>query len=299
MDKIKRFFSLLLPPCFGLLLAAGVASGYGFGGQMGHPDGAGRTAPELDAGGQRPGPALVTGTTYSYLPLVFRESFKPSYDMVDFLSGDRYLYEVQHSSGSQARHQTQVEDDVFYHTKGNELSAEWEELWYTQDFIYRGTDTSPGNGQYYTLRDDGLYGSAWSPRFWNVGDQFERNPHVTFYEKSDCSPDVSGHQQSWLLFEAFHSQYTFESGITLENVVQLAWLPEKGGDPIERYYYAHEYGLVGWWSNNQGMSYVSEVHAPGDRPDNTREEIPCLDRSAIPAPPLTDTLPYWPGQHRR
>ena len=67
----------------------------------------------------------------------------PAYDMVEFLTGDGRLYEVQHSSGSQARHQTQMEGVFFFHTKGNEISAEWEELWYDTSFIYRGTD-QPG-----------------------------------------------------------------------------------------------------------------------------------------------------------
>ncbi len=82
--------------------------------------------------------------------------------------------------------------------------------------------------------------------------------------------------------------------------MQLAWLLEPNDPPEERYYYAEGYGLVGWWSRDRGMSYISEIHAPGARPDNTREEIPCLDRSpqAADARP-TGKLPYWPGKHRR
>ena len=69
-------------------------------------------------------------------------------DMADYLIGDGRLYEVQHSSGSQARHQTQFEESRFFHTKGDEIKAEWEELWADEDLIFRGTDTSPGSGQY-------------------------------------------------------------------------------------------------------------------------------------------------------
>jgi hypothetical protein len=70
-----------------------------------------------------------------FLPLVMRADIVVPdgtvFDMVQFMVGDGRLYEVQHSSGSQARHQTQVEPARFYHTKGNEINAAWEELWYT------------------------------------------------------------------------------------------------------------------------------------------------------------------------
>lgn len=289
-----------------LLTLSGAATAMALGGTE-NGSGSGRWAmgrtPALgQRGSNEPGivsSPVVTGSHQIYFPLIFNRIFTPTYDMVRFFVGDGRLYEVQHSSGSQARHQTQVEGGRFFHTKGNEISAEWEELWYTDKHIYRGTDTSPGNGQYYTLRDPGMYGSAWAPRFWSPGDLFERNPLVTFYSKSNCSEYLSGYHRSWLLFEEYHSRFTFQSGITLEEVVQLAWLAQRGGTPLERYYYAENYGLVGWWSSTNGMSYVSELHEPGARPDNTREVIPCLNQSAVSMPPLSHKLPFWPGEHRR
>ncbi|MEZ4516635.1 MAG: hypothetical protein R3C44_07285 [Chloroflexota bacterium] len=71
----------------------------------------------------------------------------------------------------------------------------------TEDIIYRGTDTSPGDGHFYTLYEDDVAGSAWSPRYWRVGDLFERDPYVVFYNKSDCGIVASGYQQSWLRFK--------------------------------------------------------------------------------------------------
>ena len=170
------------------------------------------------------------------------------YDMAQFMIGDRRLYEVQHSGGSQARHQTQVEGDRFYHTKGDEIKAEWEELWATEDTIYRGTDTSPGNGLYYTLYENNQARSAWSPRFWDVGDVYERRPFVVFFRKSNCTVTADGFQPSWLRFEAYYPSYTFRSGITLRNVIELTWLLEEDGEAIESYFYAEGYGLVGWGS---------------------------------------------------
>jgi hypothetical protein len=142
----------------------------------------------------------------------------------------------------------------------------------------RGTDTSPGRDEYYTLYEDigAPAGSDWSPRLWEVGDLFERNPYVVFYRKKDCSIVASGFQRSWLRFEDVYNEYTFESGITLENVIKLAWLLDPEGEPVEYYFYAQDYGLVGWGSNDRGYSYISEIHEPGQRPDNVREVIPCL-----------------------
>ena len=206
----------------------------------------------------------------------------PEKDMANYLTGDGRLYEVQHSTGSQARHQTQFEDSRFFHTKGNEVKAEWEELWADDRVISRGTDTSPGNDLYYTLyRDDGPgspVGSAWMPRYWEVGDIYKRNPYVVFYRKSDCKIEISGSQETWLRFEAYYPQYTFQSGITLNNVIKLAWLLTENGQPEENYFYAEGYGLVGWGSQSHGFSYISELHAPGARPDNTREVISCLGK---------------------
>lgn len=223
-------------------------------------------------------PTAASAPPYQfYLPIIFSQPLAPPYDMVQFMVGDHRLYEVQHSSGSQARHQTQETRTRFYHTKGDEVRAEWEELWATADTIFRGTDTSPGNGQFYTLYEDDVAGSAWSPRLWDVGDVYERNPFVVFYRKSDCGVVASGYQRSWLRFQAYYPTYTFRSGIVLRNVIELAWLLKPDGQPVETYFYAEKYGLVGWGSADHGYSYISWIHAPGQRPDNKREVIACLD----------------------
>lgn len=230
----------------------------------------------------------------------FLPVFYAPYDMLDYLLGDEErIFEVLHSSGAQARHQTQTEGEIFYHTKGNQKRAEWEELWADEAFIYRGTDTSPGFGEYYTLRDAGQYGSKWAPRYWAVGDIYYRQPHVMFYRKQDCIPVHGGIHGSYLRFEAFHESYSFASGITLTNVVELAWILRPDGEPVERYYYAEDYGLVAWWSNNGTHSHIVEEHEPGERPDNVREEIPCLDRSPNAPAGYEAPLQAWPGFETR
>lgn len=240
---------------------------------IGEADIASVAYPPPDDGGP---PPSITVVATAYLPIVAGNPPAPVYDMLEFMSDEGgVLYEVRHSSGAQARHQTQHDSNRFFHTKGNEILAEWEELWSDEEVVFRGTDTSPGNGQFYTLYEGGVAGSAWSPRHWRVGDLYERNPYVVFYRKSDCGIVASGYQRSWLRFEAFHSTYTFDSGIEIEDVIELTWLLQPDGAPIETYFYAASYGLVGWGSNDRGYSYLSEVHAPGQRPNNTRETISC------------------------
>lgn len=218
------------------------------------------------------------------------------YDMMRYM-GDGRLYELRFegpNGSSQSRHQTQTANGRFYHTKGNEIKAEWEELWNSGNFIYRGTDTSPGFNEYYSLYTfanggPGTFGSSWSPRYWRVGDQYFRQPFVIFYSKANCQITRSGYPDaSWLRFERFIP--SFEAPFLdepIRNVVQLAWYlggpAGPTGGPIERYYYGEGYGLVAWQSLSQGYSSsVSEIFQPGERPDNKREVIPCLQNSFLP-----------------
>ena len=69
-------------------------------------------------------------------------------------------------------------------------------------------------------------------------------------------------------------EVTFFTGITLTNVIRLLWT-DLESNPIERYYYAEGYGLVGWEGRGRRAA-ISEIHSPGSRPDNIREVIGCL-----------------------
>jgi hypothetical protein len=233
-------------------------------------------------------------THLSYLPFVIGGP-PEVYDLSRYLKGDGRLYDVHFQAsdfGVHARHQTQVEGDRFYQTKGNEIHAEWEELWEDATYIYRGTDTSPGQDRYYTLYESlnhfqlGSPGSRWSERHMSVGEMYFRKPYVVFFEKADCSLVVGGYYSdpSWLLLQTFHETYTFDSGITLNNVVELAWMlgdkygPTQPADEV--YFYAEDYGLVGWKKSSNGWkSEISEELGP-DVPDNNPEHIDCLNSTS-------------------
>lgn len=218
------------------------------------------------------------------------------FDMLPYLRGDGRLYEMKHifemPNGpliGQQRMQTQQEGARFYQTK----NSEWEELWADDRFIYRGTDTSPGSGNFYTLMDGERYGTVWIPRRMTVGQAYRRSVLVISRRKGNCMTNshLSGRHITWVRLEAMHANFTLPDvegrpgrGHRLREVAVLAAYNEVNGRPAERpfekYYYAKGFGLVMWEgidTDHRGVSFLVQIHNPGDRPDNVRERIPCLE----------------------
>ena len=217
-------------------------------------------------------------------------------DMLPYLRGDGRLYEMKYifdmPNGpmiGQQRLQTQQDGARFYQTK----NSEWEELWADDRFIYRGTDTSPGSGNFYTLMDGERYGSAWIPRHMAVGQTYRRSVTVVSRRKGNCvkNSHLSGRHATWIALEAMHDRLALPDvegrpgrGLVVTDVAVLAACNEVNGhpddEPFERYYYAKDYGLVMWQGiavDHKGISFLVQLHNPGDRPDNVRERIPCLE----------------------
>ena len=249
----------------------------------------------------------VTLNNQSYLPVVVWDKKEPPptpapsptppsavYDLARYITGDGRLYKLDvqiNGNDTWQRHQTAFDGpNRFYHTKGQtegQDPTEWEELWTDDAYVYRGTDTSPGNGWFYTLYETttdylaGNPGSKWTEREMKVGESYFRQPFVVFRNKSDCSIVSGGYfDPSWLQFRAFHETYTFaRTGFTVQNVVELAWLPGSEPNQVidELYFYAEGYGLVGWQKLSNGWnSAIIEEYQSG-APGNVREEIPCLE----------------------
>lgn len=218
------------------------------------------------------------------------------FDMLPFMRGDGRLYEMKHifdmPNGpliGQQRMQTQREGARFYQTK----NSEWEEMWSDERFIYRGTDTSPGSGNFYTLMDGDRYGTVWAPRMMSVGQTYRRSVVVVSRRKGNCvmNSHLSGRHVTWIKLEAMHDRLTLPDvegrpglGYKARDVVVMAAYNEVSGRPAERpfekYYYAKGFGLIMWEgieTDHRGVSFLVQVHNPGDRPDNVREKIPCLD----------------------
>lgn len=202
----------------------------------------------------------------------------PTLDSTDFLGyikGDGRLYEVSNSNGGMERFQTQLNSpNEFWQTKDGKA----EQLFYTANSIYRGWDTSPGKNRWYQLQEPkGASKSKWLPRYMRVGEMFSVGLWVQFFNW-DCSisAENSGQVYDTRKFVAKYDTWKSRAGVTLENVIEIEWV--NGG---ETYFYALNYGLVGWERTHQdpntpAWSAISEIHAPGQRPDNKVELPQCL-----------------------
>lgn len=194
-------------------------------------------------------------------------------DLLAYVKGDGRQYEIRNAWGSQERVQTQVDAGNFYHVK----NAQWEQFFHDNNFIYRDVDTSPGAGRFYRQKDADLpRGSRWLRRYMAVGETHTQARQVQFYNKADGSPSAenSGNVTDTIKLIAHHPKYRFQTGIELNDVVELEWVNGK-----ERYFYAKNYGLVGWERKHDDphtppWSAISEIHQPNTREPFTRERVP-------------------------
>ena len=207
-------------------------------------------------------------TPYDDTPVGVRRDLEP------YLRGTGVLYEVRNTSGSQERFQTQTkENGIFWQTK-NSLA---EQLRVSDTYIYRGWDTSPGNGRFYIQQQYGQNEARWLPRYMYPGEEFTVSLYVQFYNW-DCteSDDNSGDVRNTMRFVDHLDTWTSPFGITLDDVVVIQWV--NGG---EYYYYARGFGLVAWGRTHDDpstpvASAISEIHDPGTRPDNIVDLPMCL-----------------------
>lgn len=192
-------------------------------------------------------------------------------DLLPYIKGDGRLYEVRSATGNQERFQTQSSGNIFWQTK----NGQYEELAYDETYIWRGLDTSPGPApnyaerpgvpRYYTAKEPGQQRARWCRRFMAIGETFTGSGHyVQFYYKPDCFPSGanSGNATNRTTFKAKHASKTW-NGITVQDIVELT-------NGVETWFFARGFGLVAW-SSSWGSSAISEIHAPGSRPDNVRE----------------------------
>lgn len=126
-------------------------------------------------------------------------------------------------------------------------------------------DTSPGNGEYYTVESP----TGWMPRMWQPGQSFTRQEITRVYRKSDCAFLRQSNWATPLTFERIHPTWTSQAGIALQNVAELSWFAN--GRVDERYWYAPGLGLVAWEKYDGKRSWISELIPRGNQHDNVRE----------------------------
>lgn len=183
-----------------------------------------------------------------------------TYDLSKYILGDGRVYKLG-GMGDETLRTRFV--GGYGHQDKNE---HWEQIWFDDRYIYRGMDTSPGDGKVYALYEGGRYGSVWSPRYWEVGKTFKRTAQVRFYNKLTGLILADYIDVTHLKFARYHKSFAFRSGIALSDVVELHAMRDKNGQPdtasFETYYYAKNYGLVGWKGSGVGESYISAMSAP-------------------------------------
>lgn len=187
-------------------------------------------------------------------------------DLLPYIKGDGRLYEVRHPSGATETFQTQSDGANFWLVK----NSQYESFRVDDNYIWRGVDTSPGGGRYYQQAEPLRDMARWCPRFMSPGQSWEGPGHnVQFYLKADCSKSAlnSGWAVNRISFGQHYDSITM-NGITVPDVVELT-------NGTETWLFARGFGLVSWRSP-WGASEIVEVFAPGQRPDNVRETIPCL-----------------------
>lgn len=189
-------------------------------------------------------------------------------------SDDGKRYYIRTNDNRQELLQTQSDTKRIYQVK----NSAWESFFFTENHICRDTDTSPGGGRYYTLRDlsGDIPGSRWLPKFMTVGEMFVTDPlQVQFYNKEDCSesPLNSGVVQNSYRLVALHKNWESRFGFRVDEVVEIHWM---NGD--ETYFYGREHGLVGWERGHRDPytpAWSSLVSLP-EGGNNDREVIHCL-----------------------
>lgn len=181
--------------------------------------------------------------------------------------GDIYMLKNSWSGGSE-RVQVQRHGGDSFVVK----NQQFEQRQIDNQYIRLVADTSPGDGQYYTVK------GVWMPRFWHVGDSFTRTETVSWFWKRDCSPVAekpTGTYTSQLKFVQHWREWVApHSGIVLQDVVKLQW--EINGRVDEEYFFANGLGLVRWRKYDGRESWIHELIPAGSQGNNVMEELGCL-----------------------
>lgn len=185
-------------------------------------------------------------------------------DLLPYLRGDGRAYMVQHPSGASEKFRTVTEPNSRFKQLKN---SQWEQFYYTPDYIWRDVDTSPGDGQYYRQFEDDAQGARWCPRRMTVGQSW-RSPvshTVQTYDKATCRPvehHRNGRATNALTLAAHHRQMTWND-ITVMDVIEL--VTHTG----EHMFFGRGWGLVAWESTwgSSAIAHVLPPHEADNHPE--------------------------------
>lgn len=205
-----------------------------------------------------------------YVPVVVGRPVAPpvGYALIDYLRGDGRAYMVRHPSGASEKFRTvDLGGDRWLILK----NSQWEELWLADGYIWRGVDTSPGDGQYYRQFEDGRTGARWAPARMSLGESWAApGTHtVQTYWKGDCQPvdhHRNGRTTNRLTLAAHYDRMTI-NGVELVDVIELRTHTAEG------MFFARGWGLVAWRS---GWGSSEIVHALPPHEWDNEPEVGCF-----------------------
>lgn len=125
-------------------------------------------------------------------------------------------------------------------------NAHYETLWFDDQSIFRGLDTSNLPNEVYAQFTGERYGAVWCKRHMNIGDVTERNPDIRYYDANGQFLRSAPGGVSYLRLMNHYPSYTYsQTGKTVNDVIELTWeLDREGKQIIEYYHYAKGMGLV-------------------------------------------------------
>lgn len=157
----------------------------------------------------------------------------------------------------------------------NDSGENWEEFGFDSQYIYRYRDSSWGetcsDGQpafYQTTDNDRTAFARWLPRSlavcesWDspVGHDVDAGYKRVNSCSMKCTNQYEGNSHNRLVLEARHDQYTTIWGVTFNDVIEIRGQVANS----DRFFYARNYGLVGFEGPIQGQGVRSGAFSYND-----------------------------------
>lgn len=185
-------------------------------------------------------------------------------DLLPYLRGDGRGYMVRHPAGNEEKFRTVVDGSRWLQLK----NSQYEEFLLEGDYVWRGIDTSAGEGNYYRQSETGRLYAKWCPRNMRIGQTWtspDRHTVQTF-SKASCAPvdhHRNGNATNTVALVDRYSSRTW-NGITINDVIALR---THTGEVM---YFARGYGLVAWEAG-WGSSAIANILPPNEW-DNRPEQ---------------------------
>lgn len=178
-----------------------------------------------------------------------------------------------------------------------------ETLWKSNEYIFRGLDTSSLPGEVYAQWSGERYGAPWAKRFMEIGETFKRHPDIRFYDANGNEKRRADGGVSYLKLVRHYDSITFpQTKQTVSDVLELNWTSDEAGQHvIETYWYAKGLSLCGFdyfgetqfHSRFGGMTGEQNAYEP--LPNFVEPTPPPVEGVVVTPPVMPPTTPAGEG----